>query len=30
MIKVKLADPKAVAALMDAAAYGQYVESEAK
>jgi glycine cleavage system H protein len=30
MIKVKLADPKAVAALMDAAAYGKYVESEAK
>ena len=30
MIKVKLSDPKAVAGLMDAAAYGKYVESEAK
>jgi glycine cleavage system H protein len=30
MIKVRLADPRAVAALMDAAAYGKYVESEAK
>ena len=30
MIKVKLADPKAVAGLMDAAAYASYVESEAK
>ena len=30
MIKVRLADPKAVAGLMDAAAYGKYVESEAK
>lgn len=30
MIKVRLADPKAVAGLLDAAAYRQYVESEAK
>ena len=30
MIKVRLADPKAVAGLMDAEAYGKYVESEAK
>ena len=30
MIKVKLSDPKAVAGLMDAAAYASYVESEAK
>jgi glycine cleavage system H protein len=30
MIKVRLADAKAVASLMDAAAYGAYVESEAK
>ena len=30
MIKVRLADAKAVAGLMDAAAYRQYVESEAK
>jgi glycine cleavage system H protein len=30
MIKVRLADPKALAGLMDAAAYRQYVESEAK
>jgi glycine cleavage system H protein len=30
MIKVRLADPKAVAALMDAGAYREYVESEAK
>ena len=30
MIKVRLADPKAVAALMDAGAYQKYVESEAK
>ena len=29
MIKVRLADPKAVAALMDAGAYQKYVESEA-
>ena len=30
MIKVRLADAKAVAALMDASAYQKYVESEAK
>jgi glycine cleavage system H protein len=30
MIKVRLADPKAVAGLMDAGAYQKYVESEAK
>jgi glycine cleavage system H protein len=30
MIKVRLSDPKAVAALMDAAAYRKFVESEAK
>ncbi len=30
MIKVKLADPKAVSALMDAAAYKAFVESESK
>jgi glycine cleavage system H protein len=30
MIKVKLADAKAAAGLMDAAAYRKYVESEAK
>ena len=30
MIKVRLSDPKAVAGLMDAAAYRRYVESEAK
>ena len=30
MIKVKLKDPKAVAGLMDAAAYRAFVESEAK
>ena len=30
MMKVKLADPAAVAALMDARAYQAYVESEAK
>ena len=30
MIKVKLSDPKAVAGLMDAAAYRAFVESEAK
>jgi glycine cleavage system H protein len=30
MIKVRLADPGAVAALMDAAAYRAFVESEAK
>ena len=30
MIKVRLADPQAVAGLMDAAAYRKYVESEAK
>ena len=30
MIKVRLADPKAVAALMDAGAYQKYVESEAR
>jgi glycine cleavage system H protein len=30
MIKVRLADPKAVAGLMDAAAYRKFVESEAK
>jgi len=30
MIKVRLADPAAVAGLMDAAAYRKYVESEAK
>ena len=30
MIKVRLSDTKAVAALMDAAAYRQYVESESK
>jgi glycine cleavage system H protein len=30
MIKVKLADPTAVAGLMDAAGYLKYVESEAK
>jgi glycine cleavage system H protein len=30
MIKVRLSDAKAVAALMDAAAYGKYVESESK
>ncbi|HEV7500736.1 MAG TPA: glycine cleavage system protein GcvH [Vicinamibacteria bacterium] len=30
MIKVRLSDAKAVAALMDAAAYRQYVESESK
>jgi glycine cleavage system H protein len=30
MIKVRLDDPKAVAELMDAAAYGKFVESEAK
>src|SRR6187401_571279 len=30
MIKVRLADPKAVAGLMDAGAYKAYVESEAK
>jgi glycine cleavage system H protein len=30
MIKVKLADPRAVSALMDAEAYQKYVESEAK
>jgi glycine cleavage system H protein len=30
MIKVRLADAKAVAALMDAGAYQKYVESEAK
>jgi glycine cleavage system H protein len=30
MIKVRLADAKAVAGLMDAAAYKKYVESEAK
>jgi len=30
MIKVRLADPRAVAGLMDAGAYGKYVESEAK
>ena len=30
MIKVRLSDPGAVASLMDAAAYGKYVESEAK
>ena len=30
MIKVRLADPKALAGLMDAAAYRRYVESEAR
>src|SRR5205814_252838 len=30
MIKVRLSDPKAVASLMDAAAYGKYVAREAK
>ena len=30
MIKVRLSDPAAVASLMDAAAYGKFVESEAK
>jgi hypothetical protein len=30
MIKVKLADPKAVSALLDAAAYKALVESESK
>ena len=30
MIKLRLADPREVGALMDAAAYGKYVESEAK
>jgi glycine cleavage system H protein len=30
MIKVRLSDPKALAALMDAAAYGKFVASEAK
>jgi glycine cleavage system H protein len=30
MIKVRLSDPKAVAGLMDAAAYRKFVESEAK
>jgi glycine cleavage system H protein len=30
MIKVRLTDPKAVAGLMDAAAYGTYVASESK
>jgi glycine cleavage system H protein len=30
MIKVRLSDAGAVASLMDAAAYGKYVESEAK
>jgi len=30
MIKVRLADPKAVSGLMDAAAYRAYVESESR
>jgi glycine cleavage system H protein len=30
MVTLKLADPKAVAALMDAAAYQAFVESESK
>jgi glycine cleavage system H protein len=30
MIKVRLSDPQGVAGLMDAAAYGRYVASEAK
>ena len=30
MVKVKLADPRAVSALMDAAAYKAFVESESK
>lgn len=30
MVKVKLSDPKAVSALMDAAAYKAFVESESK
>ncbi len=30
MVRLKLSDPKAVAALMDAAAYQKLVDSEAK